>query len=178
MATLGRQEIHLDLFTDSYRVTGKVRKGATGLIVLLEDTHASFLELEQLYISRINQPGEIVANHAFGSVRKENINFIVLQDRRDGLSSAQLRSASIPNRIAPVLITVPVFEIHGDVESDGHNSPMDVLGRSRSRFQPIFNARASASLYPDIAYSGDLMFVHKERIGLFCFQDKDKGGRK
>jgi len=41
-------------------------------------------------------------------------------------------------------------------------------------FQLVFAAKASASLYPDISYSGDLMLVHKDRIGIFCLDPNKK----
>jgi hypothetical protein len=40
--------------------------------------------------------------------------------------------------------------------------------QSVGRYQLIFSAKALASLYPDISYSGDLILVQKDRIGIFC----------
>ncbi|MFQ5435588.1 MAG: hypothetical protein ACE5FD_11990, partial [Anaerolineae bacterium] len=51
---------------------------------------------------------------------------------------------------------------------DGAVAPREILVQSIGRFQLIFSAKASASLYPDISYSGDLILVHKKRIGVFC----------
>ncbi|MCA9933527.1 MAG: hypothetical protein H6662_17200 [Ardenticatenaceae bacterium] len=164
--------INLDLFTDSYRVTGRAVVGAGGIHAALADPNSDFLELEDAYISRIIKPGEIITSYALVAFRKDNINFIVLQDRRDGVpvGTQHGRSVFTRGRAVSTFLTVPSFEIKGDIHHDGQLSPRAVLVHSMGRFQPIFEATASASLYPDISYSGDLILVQKERIGIFCLQ--------
>ena len=164
-----RQSINLDLFTDSYRVTGRVLVGTGGIHAELENPNSSFLEVEDAYISRMHQPGEIVANYKSGAFRKENINFIVLQNRRDGIPVGTQRSRSIYTRGRPVhaFVTVPSFEIQGEIHHEGKLAPREIFVQTIGRFLPIFSAKASASLYPDISYSGDLILVQKERVGIF-----------
>lgn len=168
-----RQLINIDLFTDAYRVTGRTLVGVGGIHSELNNPNSAFLELQDAYISRIHQPGEIVAHHAVAVFRKENINFIVLQDRRDGIPVGTQHSQSIytRGRPFPVFLTVPSFEINGNVvhEGGGKPAPNTTLVQSMGKFQLVFEAAASASLFPDISYSGDLILVHKERIGIFCF---------
>lgn len=162
--------INMDIFTDAYRVTGRAEVGAGGIHAELGNPNTDFLELHEAYISRIHQPGEIIFSYKQGSFRKENINFIVLQDRRDGIpvGSSHGRSVFTRGRSAAIFLTVPSFEIHGEVMHEGKMTPGAILVQSIGRFQPIFAAKALASLYPDISYSGDLILVHKDRIGIFC----------
>ena len=63
------------------------------------------------------------------------------------------------------------FEIKGNVVHEGGGAPVPntTLVQSMGKFQLVFEAEASASLFPDISYSGDLVLIHKERIGIFCF---------
>lgn len=162
--------ISMEIFTDAYRVTGRVSVRGGGLMGELGDPNTDYLDLHEAYISRIHQPGHIIANYNLCSFRKDNINFIVLQDRRDGVAVGSSHGASIYNRGRPVpsFITVPSFEIHGDIMYEGKASPGAVLVHSIGRFQPIYEAEACASLYPEISYSGDLILVHKDRVGIFC----------
>lgn len=164
--------INLDLFTDSYRVTGRALVGTGGIHAVLGDPNSDFLELEDAYISRINNPGEIVVNYSICAFRKDNINFIVLQDRRDGIpvGTQHARSIFTRGRSVATFVTVPSFEIKGEIQHDGKLLPRDILVQSMGKFQLIFAATASASLYPQISYSGDLVLVHKERIGIFCLE--------
>jgi hypothetical protein len=166
--------VNVDLFTDAYRVTGRITVRGGGIHGELSDPNSDYLDLHDAYISRIHQPGEIVASFNLGSFRKENINFIVLQDRRDGVPVGSGHSSSVFTRGRPVaaFITVPSFEIRGEILYDGKAAPGVVLVQSIGSFQAIFSAEASASLYPDISYSGDLVLVHKDRVGIFCLANE------
>lgn len=174
MAGLGRHLINLDLFTDAYRVTGRVAVGSGGIMSELSNPNSKYLDLEDAYVSRIHEPGKIVSNYTLASFHKDNINFIVLQDRRDGLSIGSTHGRSIYNRGRPTsaFLTVPSFEIKGEVLYDGKPSPSSVLVQSAGQFHPIYSAQASASVYPDISYTGDLILVLKDRIGIFCLQQR------
>lgn len=177
MAKFGvRQLINLDLFTDAYRVTGRAMVGAGGIHAELGNPNSNFLELQDAYVSRIHQPGEIITNYETSAFRKDNINFIVLQDRREGIPVGTQHGRSVFTRGRPIqaFLTVPSFEIRGDIMHEGQFDPRDILVQSIGRFQLIFSAKASASLYPDISYSGDLILVHKDRIGIFCLDTKKK----
>lgn len=167
--------VNMDVFTDAYRISGRVSVRGGGLQSELGDPNTDFLEVHDAYISRIHQPGDIIANYDLGSFRKDNISFIVLQDRRDGIPVGSSHGASVFNRGRPVpaFITVPSFEIHGEIMYDGKPTPGAVLIHSLGRFQAVFEAEASASLFPDISYSGDLVMVHKDRIGIFCLGNEN-----
>lgn len=162
--------IHTDMFTDAYRVTGRVMVGAGGIHAELANPSSSFLELQDAYISRIHQPGEIVAHYKVAAFSKSNINFIVLQDRREGIPVGTQHGRSIytRGRALSSFLTVPSFEISGEIMHDGKVAPREILVQSVGRYQLIFSAKAKASLYPDVSYSGDLVLVQKDQIGIFC----------
>ncbi len=163
-----RNLISLDLFTDAYRVTGHTKVGVGGIHAELANPNSNFLEIQDAYISRINQPGEIVTHYQEAAFRKNNINFIVLQDRRVGIPVGTQHGRSIYTRGRPIpaFLTVPSFEIKGEIIHEGKVAPRDILVKSIGNYLLIFAAEASASLYPNIAYSGDLIMVSKDRIGL------------
>lgn len=170
---LARNVVNVDLFTDAYRVTGRATIHTSGgLHAELASANSSFLNLEDAYISRIHQPGEIVASYGTGAFRKDNINFLILQDRRDGIPAGapQARSMfSSRGRPLDCFISVPAFEIQGEMNVVGKPNPRDLVINSPGNFLLVFGAKASAAAYPDISYSGDLILVQKERIGILAF---------
>lgn len=167
------QLIQTDMFTDAYRVTGRVLVGVGGIHAELANPNSSFLELQDAYISRIHQPGEIVAHYKVAAFSKDNINFIVLQDRREGIPVGTQHGRSIYTRGRTIgaFLTVPSFEISGEIMHDGKVDPRDILVKSVGHYLLIFSAKASASLYPEISYSGDLILMQKEQIGIFCLDN-------
>jgi len=171
-----RTLINLDLFTDAYRVTGKAKVGAGGIHAELANPNTKYLDIQEAYISRIHDPGTIVASYQTAAFRKDNINFILLQDRREGIpvGTAHGRSIFTRGRPIPVFITVPSFEIEGEVIHEGKPSVREIIIQSVGNFQSVFAAKASASQRPDISYSGDLILVHKDRIGVFCLATHKK----
>lgn len=161
--------VNLDIFTDAYRVTGRTSVGVGGIHAELSNPNSKYLEIQDAYVSRINEPGILIASYQIAAFRKDNINFIVLQDRRDGISVGTQHGRSIFTRGRPIMVflTVPSFEIKGEINHDGKNDPREILVKSMGSYQAVFSAKASASLYPDISYSGDLILVLKDSIGIF-----------
>jgi hypothetical protein len=172
-----RDLIDVDLFTDAYRVSGRVLVGAAGIYGELHNPHSDFLDLRDAYVSRIHQPGEIVTSYTQAAFRIHNINFIVLQNRKMGIPVGTQYGQSVYARGKPypVFVTVPSFEIQGEILFESRPTPSAIIIQSMGKFQLIFGATASASLYPDISYSGDLIMAYKDRIGIFCMRDDKKG---
>jgi len=170
MSALGRHIINLELFTDAYRVSGRTQVATGGLLSELNNPNTDFLELEEAYLSRIHEPGKIIASYSAASFRKSKINFVVLQDRRDGAIMGAAHGRSVYGRGRPlqVFLTTPSFEITGTVLHDGQTSPGTILVHTLGHFQPVFDAEASAALFPTITYKGDLILVQKELVGIFC----------
>jgi hypothetical protein len=145
-------------------VTGHALVGTGGIHSELGNPNTSFMNLEDAYISRINQPGEIVVSYKEAAFRKDNINFIVLQNKREGLpvsSHVYTRGRSVD-----IFLTVPSFEIRGEIFHEGRLLAKSIIGKAHGNFLLVFTGRASASLYPEISYSGDLILVHRDRIGI------------
>lgn len=169
MSTLGRHIINLELFTDAYRVSGRTEVPTAGLLSELNNPHTDFLNLEAAYLSRIHEPGKLIGSYSEVAFRKNNINFVVLQDRRDGaiMGVPQGRNVYGRGRPMPVFLTTPAFEITGTVLYDGQSAPSTLLVHMMGHFQPVFDAEARAALFPSIAYRGDLILVQKEHVGIF-----------
>ena len=170
MTTIGRHIINIELFTDAYRVSGRMQVGTGGVLSELNNPDNDYLDLEDAYISRMHEPGKIISSYSEVSFRKDNLNFVVLQNRREGTATGTGQSRAIFARGRPlrVFLTVPAFEIQGEVMYDGQIAPGAILVQTLGHFQPVFQATASAALFPEISYTGDLILVQKASIGIFC----------
>jgi hypothetical protein len=159
--------LNAEFLTQSYRVSAQVSVRNRRLSSILSDTYHLLLELYDVYVSRITQPGDIIATYHTASISKNNICCVVLPTRADGLAKdhAYLSSGKF---IYQVFATILSFEIRGKVVL---NSKLDVealLAAGSDRFIPVMDATASVSFYPKITFSGPVILVNREQINLFC----------
>jgi hypothetical protein len=171
---LHRRPINLDIFTDAYRVSGQAEVGSGGIFSELDNQNSDFLEVLNAYVSRINEPGKIAFSYERAAFRKDSINFVVLADRRDGVAVGSQHGRSIFTRGRPVevFIALPDFEVTGTVMFDGKATPSTIIVQSFGGYISVFDSTASAALYPDLQYSGDLILVQKKRISILSLADQ------
>ena len=167
--TYTKNSIPADFFSAGHRVSCQVAVPVGGLNALLIDPLNSYLELEDAYISRINSPGEIVAHYSLAAIRKENILFLILARREDG------DPAGVSTLFRPAarraFLTVRSFELRGTVETEAQASPRDIMIRSVGRFIPLYEATATAALFPDTTFDGSLFLVNKDQVEAFCIDE-------
>jgi hypothetical protein len=158
-----------DFLTQSYRISGQVAVRNRRLINILSDAYSSLLELYDVYISRIAQPGDIVTTYRMAAITKSSITCVVLPTTSLALSRDQ--SYTFTRLPYEAFITVPSLEIQGKLMIAGKLELNALLSTSSERFLPIMEASAVVSFYPQISFAGQLLLVNKERIELFCVRE-------
>lgn len=178
MNNFGRYWFDIDLVTDSFRVSGRVNVTTSGLLAELNSTSSDYLKLEDTYISRLFDSGNILAHYPIATFRKENISFVAIHEQRQGIlmETAHSRSVYARGKELDALITVPAFEIEGTVMTDGRVAPENILVLTVGSFQPVFNAQAIASQDPELQFRGEIMLVNKGRVGAFCVSNRQVAG--
>lgn len=172
MTSLRGELLAADFFTTAYRMSAHVDTGKRRLADILSDRLSDFLLLQDIYVSRIYKPGEIVAHYKSGSLLKERITFVVLPTEADGLSKDHTYPA-LTRQLREVFVTVPSFEIQGALRVVGKLDLQVLLSIGTDRFMPLLNATASSSLLPQVQFSGPVILVNRSRLELFCVADKD-----
>jgi len=165
-----KNAIAADFFTIGYRISCRIVIPVGGLNALLIDPLNSYLELEEAYISRINTPGEIVVHYDSAAIRKDNILFILLARREDG-DPPKSGGAFLRPAVKNAFLTIPSFEIRGQIETDPKASPRDILVQSIGRFVPFYEATATVALFPSITFGGKLILINKEHVEAFCITE-------
>jgi hypothetical protein len=118
-----------DFFTHSYRISGRIGVGASGIYGILGDKTSVYMELEDAYVSRINDPAKIVAHYALSALRKERISFIVLNRREEGVSV--VRGVSYTQTGLPVFAPC-LFEIRAKSRCSEIDTLTSVLVQARA----------------------------------------------
>jgi hypothetical protein len=163
----------IDFFTPGYRVSGHVSTRAQSVADMLNDRLKSYVELEDVYISRVNNPAEIVAAYGHAQLLKDNLLFAIVPGRES--LSRMTRSVSYFGRQRlPVWLALPTFEVEGDLQVTGVTSfDMEAfLAKSTGDYLSVANGVARATSWPEVSFEGEAFLVNKTRIDLFCMGEK------
>jgi len=84
----------------------------------------------------------------------------------------QNQATYVYRRQWPVFITVPYFEITGQIEAPANIDLRVLMTTGVERFIPVYNATASLSINQSIKFSGELILINKTSIEVLCIGDK------
>ncbi len=161
-----------DFFTHDYRISGQVDVRHRPLADQLNDRTTSYLDVEGVYISPIDRPGEITASYPISSLLKDNITMVVLARQEDGLSKKQTYGSYFGTYLREVFLTIPGFEVRGLLQMSGKLDLRAVLAIGTDRFIPILDGTIFATLNPKIQFTGGIILVNKDVIGAICIPEE------
>lgn len=167
MSSLQPAYLTADFFTGSYRFSASVNVANRRLADILNDRLSDFLEVRNVYVSRINSPTKIIITYPRGSLIKEHINFVVLPTEADGLSKDHTYP-SITRATSTAFITVPSFEIQGKIQIIGKVDLKALLAVGTQKFMPVLQATATTTLFPESTFGGPVILVNKAALEIFC----------
>lgn len=158
-----------DFFTSSYRFSASIIVYKRRLVDVLGDRMTDYLDIVDVYISRINAPGDIIATYKKGALVKDEITFILLSDEAEGISKE--RFYTIRDDI-PIFFSVPSFEIQGQLKWGTKDLNIKkLLSADTQRFLPVSDATATNSLVPTVNFQGPMTLINKSKIQVLCGLD-------
>jgi len=160
------QLITADFFTNSHRFSASVSIGNRRLSDVLNDRMTDFLQVHDIYVSRIHQPGAIVGTYKLASLVKRNITFIVLPSESDGLGQEQ-KYNPFSRSVEDVFITVPAVEISGKLEILGKFDLKAILAVGTTTFMPLMRGQAVNAIHPEVQFAGPIILVNKSAVEFF-----------
>ncbi len=166
---IGPGRVTADFFTASYRFSATVLVYTRRLIDILSDPTTNYLDMIDIYISRINNPGDIVATYQTGSLVKEEINFILLASEAEGASKERFFGT---RQNLSIFLSIPSFEIHGKIQwGSGELKAQKLLAPETQHFLALLDVTASNSLFPEVAFQGPIALVNKSKVQVVCTQN-------
>ncbi len=156
-----------DLFIHNYRVSAQVDTRHRTMNDLLNDSMTSYLELFDCYVSRVDQPGQIVAHYPQAMLRKDGISFVVVQEEQSR-PSGQRAYSYIGRSRYEIFLALPFFEVKGEMFVHGKLDLHHLLIKEIEHFFPIGASVARLALRPDITFEGQTFLINKERTEFFA----------
>lgn len=155
--------IQADVFTASYRLSGKLGVGTTGIMGMFGESDISVVDLQDIYVSRIIEPGAILAHFGQAVLPKTAVQLIIALNRAD-LGPEKIVRGGLGG-IVPydAFIGTPDFEVRGTVEQAGKFDPK-VLLAGATGLQPVFEANVTSTRKSDVKYAGVAVLVNRKSI--------------
>src|SRR5512142_1226060 len=171
MSQVGSRRLTADIFCDSHRISTQMALRGRVLSDVLADSSTSYLELDIAYVSRIDHPGEILADYSLSIVRKDRLTFVVVANMSD-MALKQNPAMKMGMRTWPVYVTVPGFEINGFIEAPLNIDLRALMAVGVERFIPVFDAKASLSMNQSVIFGGELIFINKTAVEVLCLGNR------
>jgi hypothetical protein len=156
-----------EFFTHQHRIRGTLRLGGQRLTDVLNDLFNSSVELRHVEVFRILTPEETVATHSSALIEKSRLLFAI-----SGVESATAAASRLYKHVDTAeweaFITVSSFEVRGNLHIPPTSDLRNTLLRGSRQFIPLTGARAVVTLYPKIAFSGDVIIVNRAHIEAIC----------
>jgi hypothetical protein len=161
----------VDFFTQGYRISGYINTRARTVGDILNDKLVSYVELNEVYISRISNPGEIVGTYPDAQLHKNGLLFAVVP-AKERLSKAGRATSYFGKSLRRVWLALPGIEIEADFEVTGLTLDWKAyLAKAVSDYIAFVNGVARVISSPEITFSGEAFLVNREHIDLFCMED-------
>lgn len=163
----------VDFFVHCYRISGRLNVRQKKLADQLDDRTTAFLELDDVYISNIEHPAHISASYSNSILRKQNITAVVVARQDEGLPREHTYGSYLGTYLRKVFITIPSFEIEGDLRLSGRLDLRAVLTTGTDAFVTILDGRMTSSAHPDIVFTGGAVLVNRDHIGSFWVEEEE-----
>ena len=170
-----RKMLQVDFFTPAHRLSTQVNVFGHTLADQLNDPRVSWINLEMAYISRIEKPGEIIADYAISTLRKDQVSFAMVTGSTDGAVKKIAHASTFYTRLLyRTWVATGSFEITGHIELTGKLDLTTLLVAPAERFMLVTSAVATSAFFPATQYTAELILVNKDAIQVFCAEEKGK----
>jgi hypothetical protein len=163
----------VDFFTAGYRISGHISVRGNTVADILNDRLTSYLDLIDVYISRVSDPGGIVATYAEAQLNKENLLFAIIP-AKERLSRSGRSTSYFGRHSRRIWLALPTLEIEGRFEVTGLSLDWKAyLAQEVSYYIPIVDATARLTVRPEITFGGEAFLVNRAHIDLFCMEEDE-----
>lgn len=162
-------EVAVDVYTDTYRISGTVRTPFSRVTEILNQLPARHLPIERATISEHSDDAGPIAAPA-GLVALDEI-LIVVAPSLEGEGRADMRIEKRPVR---ALLALPPFRITGMVHVPLGSRPIDGLLNAHDQFLAMTQVTISSSRYPLLSRSAAAIAMRRDRAQVLLVVDDER----
>jgi hypothetical protein len=166
--------ISVEIYTSSHRILGRMDPGASGLFSHLNIPTTSFVELEGAHLSRLHQPGRLVARYPELTLVKGQIVAILLSSRMELGPAGVARggySTTVPHGVH---VALGGYELRGIIETAGKYDIGSMMFEGTRFFVPLHHATLIAILFPNVKAECPALLFNRDMVDIVALLPKEE----
>lgn len=164
MNNKNRAQVPVEFFSYGYRLSGTINARHQSLGDSIYNTTTAFLTVSNAYVSPVDRPSEMSANYAEAILVKEELSFALTANEEAALRRDQQYGSYLGPQLTPIFLTLPFFEITGQLRIPGRFDPRVLLSSQTEEFITLMDVTARTTSAPDISYEGAAGIINKSKI--------------
>ena len=161
--------VEVDLYTDTYRVSGRVATRFSRVGDIVNQAPASHLVVEEATMGEYGAPtATLSASQVLVSV--DEILFIVVR----GTTVTSNPEMRIPKRGVRAQLALPPFRLTGTIHISVGSRPLDGLLNASDRFLPMTDVQVTCATHDELDRSVEAVAVQRRRAQLLLVADDER----
>jgi hypothetical protein len=162
-------DVELDVYTDTYRVSGVVRTPFSRVAEILNQLPSDHLPVERATISEhAGDASPLGAPSALVSMAEI---LVVVAPQLEGAGRADMRIEKRPVR---ALLAIPPFRLTGMVHVPIGSRPVDGLLLAHDRFLTMTEVTVSSAIHPHLERSASAVALRRDRAHVLLVVDDER----
>ncbi|WKZ35814.1 MAG: hypothetical protein QY332_19560 [Anaerolineales bacterium] len=157
-----------DILTSGYRVVGKIMVTSQGAMGMLNDPTHSTVDVNDARTARLHMPTKLVDHFELVQMMKRQMHAVCMARREDLGPHALVRGGYANIVEYPVRIATQIFEVEGTMELPGRFDFTALMTDGSRDFIPLFNAKLTAILIPNLRVESAGILVNRRRVDLMA----------
>ncbi len=164
----------VEIYTVSHRILGRIQAGATGLFAFLNLPTASSVQIDGATLTRLHQPGRMVARYPRMWLMKAEIVALLLSNRGELGPTTMVRSGYSTTKPHWIHILAGGYEMRGSIETPGEFNFEALMAPSDRLFSPLYKGELQAILFPDIHAEFPALMFNREKVDAIALLPRDE----
>jgi hypothetical protein len=161
-------QLELNLYTASYRVTGRFATRFTRVAELLNQLTAPHMILHHAIVSEYDDPTATLGAHQLYVALNEVLLCVAATEAEP---RPEMR---IPKRPVLAQIAIPPFRLTGTVHVPQGSRPSDGLLNATERFLPVTDVTIACARYPELSRTATVVAVQRALAHLILVSDDER----
>ncbi len=154
-----------EFFYSGFRISAVYDTQKRLLADIIYDGNVSYLTIEEVYLSSIGKPAEILGNYPSAMFMKSKLEFFLTLNQEDGLRRDQLYGNYKLIPLVPIFVTFPFYELTGFVRHTGKFDPISFMTLQSETFVTMLNVTVRSAIDPSVTFQGGAAVLNKAYIG-------------